>query len=410
MTDQRTLDAQEQEQQELVRPPDLNQEQGRSATRLELFFDLAFVFYIATCADVLAAEETWVGAREFAGLMVVGWWAWASTALHGNRFDTDDVVFRLITLTAMAGVVMMAASAEEAEGPTGRWFALGYVVVRLALVVGYARAWRHVPAARASIRPYLAGHAVGAAIWSVSILVPGPARFVLWGVGVAVDLLGPGIAARSKDGVRLHSEHLPERFALLIILVLGECVVGVGAALSDGAWEPAVALAAALAFVVAVALWWIYFDFAGGAAKRRLLEQEAEEDEQPEGTGTRHGVHDFYVYVHMPLAIAVAVVAVGLEHGVLYAAEDHLPASTRVVLGVGLALYLGTTALMQAVLTGQGRATLVWPGAAVVLVAAVVALDLRPTVTLALLTVVLLLGLGAGVVQTRTGRVRTAKV
>ncbi|SDQ12702.1 low temperature requirement protein A [Quadrisphaera sp. DSM 44207] len=409
MPDERPLDVQEQEQQQLVRPPDLNQDTERSASRLELFFDLAFVFFVASCADVLAADESWVGAREFVGLMVVGWWTWASVTLHGNRFDTDDVVFRLLTLASMAGVVAMAASADEADGATGHWFALGYVLVRGMLVLGYVRAWRHVPAARASIRPYLLGHAAGAAIWSASIFVDEPLRFVLWGVGIAVDLVGPAVAARVEDGVPLHSEHLPERFALLVILVLGESVVGIGTAVHDGGWEPSIVLAAALAFVVAVTMWWLYFDFAGGAAKRRLVEEE-EGDERAGRATTRHGVHDFYVYIHMPLAVGLAVVAVGLEHAVLYSPEGHLVASTRAVLGAGLAVYLLSAAVMQAVLTRQVRAALAWPGAAVLAVAAVTALDLRATTTLALLIVVLLLGLAAGVVQTRTGTVRTAKV
>src|SRR5690242_15505590 len=88
------LDDEEAEQVEPVRPPDLNQDSNRSATRLELFFDLAFVLFVGRCADVLAEDETWHGAMVFTALLAVGWWAWASTTLYANRFDTDDAVFR----------------------------------------------------------------------------------------------------------------------------------------------------------------------------------------------------------------------------------------------------------------------------------------------------------------------------
>src|SRR3954453_21408905 len=107
------LDEQEAEQLEPVRPPDLNQESNRRATRLELFFDLAFVLFVARCADVLAKHETWHGALVFAAVLVIGWWAWASMTLYANRFDTDDAVFRLLTLTAMAGVAAMAAAVDD---------------------------------------------------------------------------------------------------------------------------------------------------------------------------------------------------------------------------------------------------------------------------------------------------------
>src|SRR4029450_3743988 len=99
----RTLDEQEREQQDLVRPPDVNQASNRTATRLELFYDLAFALYVARCADVLADDETPVGGVTFAALLTLGGWAWASSALYANRFDTDDTVFRLLTLGGMGG-------------------------------------------------------------------------------------------------------------------------------------------------------------------------------------------------------------------------------------------------------------------------------------------------------------------
>ncbi|MDP9407523.1 MAG: low temperature requirement protein A [Actinomycetota bacterium] len=401
MADQRELDAEEREQHELVRPPDLNEEANRSSTRLELFFDLAFVLFVAQTADLLAQDASWSAAAAFAALMTVGWWSWASGTLYANRFDTDDVAFRALTLLGMAGVVGMAASVTEVSGPTGRWFALGYTLVRLGLVLGYLRAWRHVPEARPSILPYLAGHALGGAIWLVSVFVPVPARFVLWGVGLVVDLATPALAARTRGGVPLHVEHLPERFALFMILVLGESVAGVATGLHDGGWAPLVVVSAALAFLVTATAWWLYFDFSGGAAKRRLLEEEDE---------TKGGVHDLYLYAHLPIVIGLAGLAVGLEHAVLHGADPHLEPGARAVLGAGLALYLASTALLQALLTGRTGAALLWPGGGVPLVLLATWADLRPPVLLALLGAVLLAGLATGIAQHRAGMVRTAKV
>ena len=397
----RQVDDEEAEQLDPVRPPDLNQQSNRSATRLELFFDLAFVLFVARCADLLAKDETWSGAAVFAALLTLGWWAWASTTLYANRFDTDDAVFRLLTLTAMAGVVAMAASVDKVTGPAGRWFILGYVLVRLVLAIGYVRAWRHVPKARSTARLYLIGHLTGAAIWLVSLAVPGPARYVLWGVGVLADLVWPTAAARLKDAVPLHLEHLPERFGLFVILVLGESVAGVVTGLHDGEWKPAVVVTAGLAFVSAVTLWWIYFDLAGGAAKRRLT---------AEGDVTKHGVHDFYVYVHLPLAVSLAAVAVGLEHAVLHGADDHLSAGTRWTLGIATAAYLLSAAAMQAQVGGRVRGAVLWPGAGVPLVLLIALLDLSPRLTMGLFAAVLVAGVLAGFQLHRKGEVRTAKV
>jgi low temperature requirement protein LtrA len=398
----RHLDEQESEQVELLRPPDLNQESNRSATRLELFFDLAFVLFVARCADLLAEDETWAGGLVFVSVLVTGWWAWASVTLYANRFDTDDAVFRLLTLVAMAGVVAMAASVHGVGGPIGRWFALGYVVIRLALVAGYLRAWWHVPDARPTIRPYLFGHGAGALAWLVSAVVPPPWRYVLWGIGIVVDVLGPTAAARLRDAVPLHLEHLPERFGLFVILVLGESVAATVTGVHDGGWKPSVVMAAACAFVIAVGLWWTYFDLSGGAAKRRLLE----EDE----SGTRQGVHDFYVYVHLPVAVTLAALAVGLEHAAVHGADDHLADGTRGVLTAGLAGYLLSAAVMQAVLTRRIRPALLWPGAGVLLVVVVALLDLSPLYTLLLLAGIVVAGVLTGFSQHRSGQVRTAKI
>ncbi|MEV4701964.1 low temperature requirement protein A [Actinoplanes sp. NPDC049316] len=400
--ERRRLDEQEAEQVEAVRPPDVNRAANRSATRLELFFDLAFVLFVARCADVLADDETWHGAGVFAAVLAVGWWAWATTTLYANRFDTDDSLFRLLTMTAMAGVVTMAAAVDEVTGSAAPWFALGYVLIRLALVAGYLRAWRHVPDARPTARLYLIGHSAGAAIWLVSLAVPAPWRYGLWTAGVLVDLIGPTGAARLREAVPLHIEHLPERFGLFVILVLGESVAATVTGLHDGGWKPQVAVAAGFAFVIAAALWWVHFDLSGGAAKRRLVEEG--------GDDTRQGVHDFYVYEHLPLAVSLAAVAVGLEHAVLHGADGHLATGTRWVLGIGAAGYLLSVALLQAGMSRQVRGALVWPGAGVPLALLIVALDLSPVPTLGLLAALTIAGVVAGFLLHRAGEVRTAKV
>ncbi|MEU8242431.1 low temperature requirement protein A [Actinoplanes missouriensis] len=395
------MDKDEAEQIDPVRPPDLNQESNRSATRLELFFDLAFVLFVARCADILAKDETWHGALIFAAVLSIGWWAWASTTLYANRFDTDDAVFRLLTLIAMAGVVVMAAAVDAIDGAAGRWFAIGYVLIRLALVAGYLRAWRHVPQARSTARLYLIGHGVGAAFWLVSLAVPAPGRYWLWGAGVLADVVWPTAAARLKDAVPLHLEHLPERFGLFVILVLGESVAAVVTGLHDAGWGAAVLVTAGCAFVSAAALWWVYFDLSGGAAKRRLTR---------EGEVTKHGVHDFYVYVHLPLAVSLAAVAVGLEHAVLHGADDHLSAGTRGVLGIATAGYLLSAALMQAQLGRRVRGTLLWPGAGVPLALLVALLDMSAVATTGWLAALLVAGVVTGFQLHRAGEVRTAKV
>ncbi|BCJ45872.1 low temperature requirement protein A [Actinoplanes ianthinogenes] len=398
--EQDRLDREDEEERDLVRPPDVNRDSNRSATRLELFFDLAFVLFVGHCADVLAEHQTWSGAFTFTAILVAGWWAWASTTLYANRFDTDDAIFRLLTLTGMGGVIVMAAAADQAIGAHARWFAAGYALLRVVLVLGYLRVWRTLPDTRVGIRPYLWGHAAGAACWLLSLAVPEPARYALWALGVLVDLAGPYLAARVPDAPPLHMEHLPERFGLFVILVLGESVAATVVGLRDGDWSAEVIATAMFAFLAAAALWWSYFDLSGGAAKRRLVQEGGER--------TRRGVHDFYVYAHLPVAVSLAAVAVGLEHAITH---EHVSTGTRAVLGAGLAGYLLSATVIQGVLSRRWRVALVWPGLGIPLILAATLLpDGPPMLLVALCAAVLVAGVITGVAQHKAGAVRVAKV
>jgi low temperature requirement protein LtrA len=99
-----------------VRPPDLRTDEERSASRLELFFDLAFVLVVAELAIALREDVSPRGAATFAGLFALVWWSWVSSTLYANRFDHDDVVYRLYKLASMAAVIGLAAAATDATG------------------------------------------------------------------------------------------------------------------------------------------------------------------------------------------------------------------------------------------------------------------------------------------------------
>ncbi|HLM04157.1 MAG TPA: low temperature requirement protein A, partial [Blastococcus sp.] len=176
---------------QLVRPPELQTGDERSASRLELFFDLAFVLVVAELAIELRDDVTISGALTFAGLFTTVWWSWVSATLYANRFDHDDVVYRLYKLGSMAAVIGLAASATEATGERFGIFVGCQLLLRATLVLQYRRAYRHVAGARPIARLYLVGTGVGALLWAVSLVVPRPVGFGLWAAAVLVEALVP---------------------------------------------------------------------------------------------------------------------------------------------------------------------------------------------------------------------------
>jgi len=81
----------------------------RHATWLELFFDLVFVVAVAQLASSLSHDLTLHGFLVFCGLFVPVWWAWVGYTFYADRFDTDDVVHRLLMLGGMFAVGALAS-------------------------------------------------------------------------------------------------------------------------------------------------------------------------------------------------------------------------------------------------------------------------------------------------------------
>jgi len=377
-----------------VRAPELQTDEERSASRLELFFDLAFVLVVAELAIALREDVSPGGAATFAGLFTIVWWSWVSSTLYANRFDHDDVVYRLYKLASMAAVLGLAAAATEATGERFGIFVACQLLLRATLLLQYRRAYRHIEAARPIARLYMIGAGVGAVLWAASLLVPRPVGFGLWAAAILAEALVPLVATRSSSDVPLHVEHLPERFALFVILVLGESVAGVAHGLYDATWAPSAVPVALLSFVLAAALWWSYFDLAGARAKRLLNDVGGEH--------TSH-THDVYVFGQLPLTLALASVGAGIELAVVESGAGEVPTGTRLLLAGGVALYLVSMALTDSGMSRRPRDNWWWPLAAAALALLDVTLELPAVVVVGALAALMVAVVLAGLVQRHSG-------
>ena len=385
----------------LIAPPTLRTEEGRSASRLELFFDLAYVLVVAELATAFALDLTWHGAFVFAGLFAITWWSWVTITLYANRFDTNDVIFRLVKLAGTFAVVVTAASAPTAIGLDAAIFTLGYLASRVLLFGLYARAWRHVPEARTTIGIYLAGSGAGAGVWALSLLVPAPLKYGLWAAGVLVEAAAPVLATRFGRDVPLHLEHLPERFGLFVILVLGESVASVVTGLHDTHFRLVSVGVAALGFLLTAALWWSYFDLGGAAGKHRLEEDEDDSE--------RSWMPDAYVYGHLPLVVGLGAVGVGIEQFIAHPTEGLSPGG-RWALCAGASLFVLGTALVLAGTSRSWRAAWPWPALAIPLMLALGWLDeLGPVLLIALLARLVVLVVVTGIIKQRRGELETVE-
>jgi len=67
--------------------------------------------------------------------------------------------------------------------------------------------------------------------------------------------------------------HLPERFGLFTIIVIGEAVVGVVMGIGKHGLDLVSGMVGIMGLAVAYSLWWGYFEGAKGAASLTLLSQ-----------------------------------------------------------------------------------------------------------------------------------------
>ncbi|NRQ33866.1 low temperature requirement protein A [Nonomuraea sp. NN258] len=326
-------------------PPRLRlfEDAHRRATWLELLYDLVFVVAVAEVAAVLAEKADLAHVLAFAGLFVPVWWAWAGYVFYANRFDTDDVSHRLLALPQMLAVATMAASVGSIGERSGL-FAVAYVVARVLLIVAYLRAGRHVAAARPLTVRYAAGFTIAAAIWLASLAVEPPQRYAFWAVALVIDLVTPLLARKHQGALPPQSEHLPERFGLFVVIVLGEVVAAVVVGLKGHDITPGTLLIALAGVAIAMAFWWLYF---GHLDESVVLRTQV--------------AGQVWVYSHLPLSLGLVAFGIGIEHAITH------PSGASWAVGVPAALVFAVLGVQHLCSRARGAASIRFAAAAITL-------------------------------------------
>ena len=316
----------------------------RQASPLELLFDLTFVVAFAQAGDQMAhfvAEghiATAVGAYVF--ILFAVCWAWISYSWFSSAFDTDDWSHRVLTMVQMVGVVILALgipdvfeSIDAGEGLDFRVVAVGYIVMRVGMVGMWVRVARHDPQNRRTALLYIAftaGAQVGWVIFAllnvrdVPTLVAGV--ILLWLVELGGPIVSTWDAKATPDmwqGTPWHPHHIAERYGLLVIITLGEGILGtvaaVAAVVGRVGWSTEAILIVVAGVGLTFGMWWTYFIFPSGAVLARHRNRKWA-----------------WSYGHILLFGAVAAVGAGL-HVAAYAAEGETAiGAVGVVLSVAI--------------------------------------------------------------------------
>jgi len=369
-------------------------EKHRAATPLELFFDLTFVIAFGVAgsqfAHQIAEAHFGAGLLGFSFAMFAVIWAWINFTWFASAYDTDDWVFRVVTMVQLLGVLILAMGIEpmfhslvEGDHVDNAVMVGGYVIMRLALVFQWLRAARQDPARRQTCRRYATYLGVVQLGWiAVLIIHADVLTTILMTVPLYVlEMATPYVAERSVR-TPWHAHHIAERYGLLAIIALGECLIGaietLRAIVANHGWSVDAALVGFGGTALAFGMWWIYFILPAGQALHIQ----------------RHRAF-FFGYGHIPLFAAIAATGAGL-HVVAYYVdhEAHISAAVAVAsIAVPVALFkVSLTAMLSIMITVNRTVIAVAAGVLAALAGSVGLAAAGVSVPVCLLVIVLALG------------------
>lgn len=219
---------------------------------------------IAELTHRLSVDITLLGVGKFLFLFLPIWWTWIGITFYNNRFQTNDLSERISTFMVMLGIASLAYHIHGGLSTTSTGFAISYIFIRLIHLTLWARAGWHNPQLKSVINRYLFGIATTIILWSTSLLIDGPMRFLLWGIGLTIEIIMPltTLSLQKKLNSMTTNDYLPERFGLFMIIVLGESIIAVVRGISNTHHLTINSVfTAALGAVFAFMIWWLYFDY-----------------------------------------------------------------------------------------------------------------------------------------------------
>jgi low temperature requirement protein LtrA len=327
------------------RDPD---QRHRAASPLELLFDLTFVVAFAQAGDqvahFVADGHVATAVTAFSFIVVSVCWAWISYSWFASAFDTDDWFHRVLTMVQMVGVVILALgipdvfhSIDAGEPLDYRVLAIGYVVMRTAMVAMWVRVAVQDPANRRTAVLYVIFTAGAQLGWVIVAFARIEDSVLLAAIVVGLwifELCGPIVSTWDSrhspgdwPGTPWHAGHIAERYGLLMIITLGEGILGtvaaVAALVAHNGWSGEAVLIVVAGVGLTFGLWWMYFIFPAGLVLRRHRDRKWA-----------------WSYGHIALFAAAAATGAGL-HVAAYAVEGVAVIGTvGVVLAVAIPVFL----------------------------------------------------------------------
>jgi low temperature requirement protein LtrA len=246
---------------------------SRASTKLEPLFNITFAVAVVNITTQLSRSiSAGAGIDAIAPFLTVFfaiWWAWMNFTWFAAAYETDDVLYRLLTFVQMVGVFVIASGTPAAFNESDfLGVTIGYFIMRVGLVANWARAAIEVPAGRTTALRYAVGISVLDACWILrqafasAGLLPDASLLPVFLVLALLEMAVPPWAERSRP-TSWHPEQIAQRYGQWMTALLAGSVFaasdGVEAALEAGGVSTSLLVIGFAGLVLLFALWWIYF-------------------------------------------------------------------------------------------------------------------------------------------------------
>jgi low temperature requirement protein LtrA len=316
----------------------------RRTSPVELLWDLVFVFAVTQVTTLIAKDLSWGGFAHGMIVLALVWWAWSAFVWAANAEEERSRALRVVLLLGMLLVFVVGVATPYAFAGHATLFAVAYIGVRALHLGLYAHASRRGQASWTVISGFAVWVAVGMALLIAGSFLAEALQVASWALALAIDYAGPAWLTRERlRGLQqVAVAHFAERYGLFVIICLGESIVAIGLGADTRTIDAELVTAVALGLLVAVALWWIYFDRFARIAESRLRGHE----------DVVLAAADSYSYLHLLIVAGIIVFAVGMKVTIRDVGES-LSDGARLALCGGLALYLVGNAAFRLRMTGS---------------------------------------------------------
>ena len=329
------------------KPRNASETLDRQVSFLELFYDLVYVALIAQIAHDFSHHLDPVGLRNFIVLFIIVWYAWVNGTAYHELHGNNDIRTRVFTFLQMFGVVAMSVFAQDAMGKNFDGFAISYGFLQLILAFLWWRTGVHDPNHRPLARPYVAVFLISTLLFVGSAFVESDMRYWMWFIAIVLSLIVPLsglLVSKKNEAARAQMEEVSnvspsmiERFGLLSIIVLGEVVVAVVLGTGSVNLNLTIGITALLGTLVAVGLWWLYFDLVSHKKPKK-------------------GLFPFSIwyYFHLPLTGGIVSVGAALQN-IIKQGEVVIPFNIHITFITGISMTLICIAVLMKVIEAHNE-------------------------------------------------------